>query len=280
MSMEHLGSFMRSGMAARTDLQTPEYGAIFRLLEEVQGEFLAHETEFRSPEYRWPRDPLHNWSRVWEYPYAYGHLRRYHEEWRGAEQPLVVDLGSGVTFFPFAVARLGYPVLCLDVDPVCETDLRRAVEIVPQGAGRVEVALMEDGRLPMANESTDAVYCISVLEHIPDFGKTIAEVARVLRPGLFILTVDIGMCGWLEIGAERYYAMRPALEHEFQMVYPEVMPHPQDFIMQNEPLAGWRGVLRLAKFRVRQDLRRLRGRTPYQHYPNLGVWGAVMERSG
>jgi len=61
-----------------------------------------------------------------------------------------------------------------------------------------------------------------------------------------VLTVDLDMCGCLEIGAERYYAMRQALEREFQMVYPEVAPHPQDFILQNEFLIGLCGMLRLA----------------------------------
>jgi SAM-dependent methyltransferase len=37
--------------------------------------------------------------------------------------------------------------------------------------------------LTFKNESVDAIVCLDVMEHIPDFHKAFAECARVLRPG-------------------------------------------------------------------------------------------------
>ncbi len=56
--------FKRSGIAALSDLQNKEWEELFYFLEKKQAEFLEKEGEFRSAEYKWPRDPLHTWSRV------------------------------------------------------------------------------------------------------------------------------------------------------------------------------------------------------------------------
>ncbi|MBP6004843.1 MAG: class I SAM-dependent methyltransferase [Pyrinomonadaceae bacterium] len=42
--------------------------------------------------------------------------------------------------------------------------------------------------LPLADESVDTVLCTEVMEHVPDPEKTIAEFARVLRPGGTLIT--------------------------------------------------------------------------------------------
>ena len=65
--------FDRSGMASIDDLSLPHWRPIFDCLETVQAEFLA--VQPFDADYPWPRDPLHNFIRVWEYPYAYHHLK-------------------------------------------------------------------------------------------------------------------------------------------------------------------------------------------------------------
>jgi hypothetical protein len=120
-----LHPFNHCGLAALSDLQTPEWRDLFSLLEQEQTAFSALEDKFRSPEYLWPRQPLFTWSRVWEYPFVYHHLQYFRGKCGNSLAP-IVDLGSGVTFFPFAVARLGYQVICVDLDPVCERDLGQA----------------------------------------------------------------------------------------------------------------------------------------------------------
>lgn len=229
--MLQLNPFERSGLAALSDLQTPELKELFQLLEKEQEFFLSKEKLFRSPEYKWPRDPLHTWSRIWEYPYVYYHLKKWREQYKGNELPIVVDFGSGVTFFPFAVARLGYHVICVDNDPICEKDMQKAISVVPHSLGKVEFCLNKGQDIPLPNKYADIIYSISVLEHIPDFTDIISEMARVLKNnGLLILTVDLGLNSNFEMNVTSYKELLAIIDPKFKCNYPVVSNHPMDII--------------------------------------------------
>ncbi len=60
------------------------------------------------------------------------------------------------------------------------------------GAG---IAAGSLSRLPFGNASFDAVYCIEVLEHLPDTGAALAEMARVLKPGGVLVVIDKNLLG-------------------------------------------------------------------------------------
>lgn len=226
-----------SGLAALSDLKTPEWGELFSLLEKEQASFLIHEREFRSPEYRWPRDPLHNWSRCWEYPYAYHHLRKWRMKTPESECPHIVDVGSGVTFFPFAVARMGGMVSCTDIDPVCGKDMTRAVQKVPQAPGCVEFRLTNGSTLPFFDGEADSVFCISVIEHIPNFDVTLREIYRILKPGgLFLITLDIDLRGDSEIGPLKYRRLKSMLKELFDTKEHETTTHPADLLTSRNGL--------------------------------------------
>lgn len=74
--------FKRCGLACIVDLKSKQWEELFRLMTVEQEAFLVYESRFRSPDYIWPRDALKNWSRVWEYPYTYYHLRN----WQASER--------------------------------------------------------------------------------------------------------------------------------------------------------------------------------------------------
>lgn len=225
------GPLDRNGLAALSDFKTEAWNGLFRSLEREQSDFLARQPGFRRPESSWPVDPLHTWSRVWEYPYVYHHLRRWRSSRAASAVPRVADVGSGVTFFPFAVARLGFHVLCTDVDPVCEIDLDRAIKHVPHDPGSVAFRLAGEATLPLEDEECDAVYCVSTLEHIPRFEDTVREMARVLKPGgLLLLTIDLDLQGNAAIGPARYTELRDVLRESFQNAMPEVTVHPADVL--------------------------------------------------
>ena len=265
--------FERSGLAALSDLNSPEWRDIFSALEREQQLFLKHESAFRSPEYVWPRDPLHNWSRQWEYPYVYYHLRRLRDERTEPIPARVIDLGSGVTFFPFALAKLGFDVICSDIDPVCEKDLNRAIPCVEHSPGRVSFRLSTGGLLPFADREADAIYCISVLEHVSSFEVTVREMARILKSGgLMFLTVDLDVRGDLELGVERQKKLVSALREYFEFDGPDMTIHPADVLNSVngpfgfKPPVGWRLAVFVAKERI---LKRLLRRAPRPLVPFL-----------
>lgn len=218
-------------LAALSDLTSPRWKELYASLEVQQAEFLSHEGEFRSEEYKWPRDALHNWSRIWEYPFVYHNTHKWRTAQPPMEQPLVVDLGSGVTFFPYAIARLGTRVVCTDVDPICGVDLDRANRFVSAHPGCVEFRLGSEAALPFKNQEVDLVYCISVVEHVVDFDRLITEVHRILKPeGHFLLTVDLDLRGDQEIGIQRFYRLHELLDATFTPLASNRIPHHADVL--------------------------------------------------
>lgn len=281
--------FRRSGLAALSDLSSPKHQEIFARLEIEQEAFLSKETEFRSEDYKWPRDPLHNWSRVWEYPYAYHHLKGYRQNLPKADIPVVADVGSGVTFFPFSIAKLGYEVICTDIDPVCERDLALARECVSHSPGTVDFRLAEGPAMPLGAEECDAVYCISVLEHVPDFEMMLVEVTRILKPeGLFILTCDINLRpeDGLKLGPSAYQRLMNYVRDVYDPLCPEYTIHPADLLTTRNglyPLVNSNyGVLRMGgSFLKQKILKPLLGRKPGKTStgpPHVAVLGLALKK--
>lgn len=264
----------KSGIATRQDIENEEHGALLQFLRGEQNLFLEKESDFRSPNYAWPRDALNWWSRIWEYPYVFHHLKKAIET-RLPSKPTVVDLGSGVTFFPFSVARLGYEVICMDTDPICGTDLDKAKNSVPYEPGSVSFNKIEGQTYDLEDASIDALYCISVLEHIPDFESTISEIHRVLKPnGLFILTIDLDLSGYQDISIERYSDLRKYLIKHFIVVEDEVSAHPNDILVRDSGASFWFSTF----FKFKQIIRFLIGKEFRKKRPNLAVWGAVLRK--
>lgn len=216
--------FDRSGLASLDDLSSPCWRGLFQHLELIQEEFLA--VQPHSADYPWTKDPLHNCIRVWEYPFVHHHLHREREELSNSI-PQVVDLGSGATFFPFAVARLGWRCTAVDADPAAKASMQSAIRKLTPGSGAVTFLQSDARSIALKTNSVDCVYCVSVLEHIPDFESVIYEVARILRPnGLLVLTFDVDLRGNSELGPAAYERLMMALQASFFPIHPEKTIHP------------------------------------------------------
>ncbi len=100
----------------------------------------------------------------------------------------VLDMGCGGGRHAFALYRRGAHVIALDRD---EAELKDVAGMFTAmlGAGEVSAgatatALRGDAyALPFADASFDRVIAAEVLEHLPDDGRAMAELFRVVKPG-------------------------------------------------------------------------------------------------
>jgi SAM-dependent methyltransferase len=271
--------FDRSGLAALSDLDSPEWLEVFGTLEKEQNDFLAKESQFRSPDYTWPRDPLHTWSRLWEYPYAFYHLKRLRQSL--PDRARVVDFGSGLTFLPFSVGRLGFHVTCVDVDPAAVRSVESAARCIDAAPGKVDAVLAGPEGAPLDDGIAELVYCISVLEHAGNPVRELAEIARILRPGgTLILTIDLDLQGNLALGVEARANLLRAVNAMFEWSMPCSTVHPADLLTSNTgpfPCNEPRG-LAGARFRLRQLAKPMLGKRRLARPVWLVVEGFVLRR--
>jgi ubiquinone/menaquinone biosynthesis C-methylase UbiE len=146
----------------------------------------------------WVKDPLHQWSRQWEYPYVAQKLAPLFGESRpgGAR---VLDAGSGLTFFPAYLAErmVEATIECCDFDP---DNVAAGARLRHGAPGRIHYREASIQHLPYGDGEFDAVYCISVLEHTRDYASVVREFRRVLAPGgLLVVTFDVSPDGRSEI---------------------------------------------------------------------------------
>ena len=274
--------FDRCGLAALGDLTSEVWRKAFDELLREQDRFLAHESSFRSAEYAWPKDALRNWSRVWEYPFVYHHVRRERE--RMARPLRILDVGSGVAFFPFANARLGNEVLCVDVDPVCVRDMQRAIDVVEAAPGRVSIQKSSGRDVGVPDAWADLVVCVSVLEHVEDPPALVASMAGALRPhGLGLFSMDLDLRGDFELGVQAHRDVHAAIDEHFEAAYPTRTIHPLDLLRSTNGPYGFQlpAAWPLFRFRAKQRLRAWLGQKPRPVYPfELAVEALVLRRRG
>ncbi len=266
-------AFDRSGLAALSDLQTQEWRDSFSVLEKEQSAFRQMGNEILDPDYQWPRDPLYQFSRVWEYPYVYHHILQLKNKGLVPAGARVADLGSGVTFFPFSIARLGLDVTCVDSDIVCERNMLRAIKLFARDGMHIKFQLSPGSSIPLPGGSISILYCISVLEHVVQFEPLVDEIARVLAAGgYFLLTVDVDLLPdvdpkykrFSELGIERLYKLMECLPKHFDFYYPQATVHPCDVLHSETgpyPIRNIQG-MKLLGFCIKQSIKPLLGRKP------------------
>ena len=101
----------------------------------------------------------------------------------------VLDYGCGPGFVALGMAGLVGPggrVYGVDLNARFVADAtRRAAQ-----TANVSYPRVEDGRIPLGDQSVDRVLCKNVLEYVPDVRATLAEFRRVLQPGGRLLLID------------------------------------------------------------------------------------------
>jgi SAM-dependent methyltransferase len=115
------------------------------------------------------------------------HLRRSIENLAPEARGLLLDIGGGerpygALFAPHVDRYVGleYPPACENISPGISG------EHVSHLRGIVDV-WGDAHDLPFREHSVDTVLCLEMLEHVPDFDRCVAQIAKVLRPGGLLL---------------------------------------------------------------------------------------------
>jgi SAM-dependent methyltransferase len=102
----------------------------------------------------------------------------------------ILDVGCGTGIGEISLARLRLSQMHLfGVDLI--VDRVRHAHAATRGINaRVGYAAADAGRLPFFSNTFDSTYCVAVLQHIRDLSGTLADIARVTRPGGRVLVVE------------------------------------------------------------------------------------------
>ena len=152
----------------------------FKSMEQFSNDFLSTNREILfNYVKKWAKDPFHQWSRQWEYPFV---LNRIQQIINDESKNKILDAGSGVTFFPYYL-KMKFKtshIYCCDYDkmlaPIYE-------QINVERSENIGFSNADLRNLPYEDESFNVVYCISVLEHTDSYKQIIDEFFRILLPG-------------------------------------------------------------------------------------------------
>jgi len=185
----------------------------FEEMERFSDKFLLdNDITLRDYTNKWVSDPLHQWSRQWEYPFVFSKVQHMAIS---NQKPTILDAGSGVTFFPFFLNSKfdTDSVHCCDYDKML---LSIYDEINSRQEKHVEFSNNDLRDLPYEKEKFHMVYCISVLEHTDDYEAIIEEFHRVLLPGgVLVVTFDVSLDGTRDIDMEKSCTLLTALTKRF-----------------------------------------------------------------
>ncbi len=124
-------------------------------------------------------------------PVSYWRTAEFAYVWRRLEcsqGARVLDLGSPKDLAAFLARYRGYEVMATDILPEAIALSRRyarAQGLEGDGPGKIRSEVQDGRSLTSPDDSFDAAFCVSVLEHIPDYGdsEAIRELVRVVKPG-------------------------------------------------------------------------------------------------
>jgi len=106
------------------------------------------------------------------------------EKFRFKPGDTVLELGPGIGYFTVEACRMVGPegrLLCLDIQPPMIGALRGRLD--ERNVTNAHPMLADALSLPLADDSVDAAFLVTVLGEIPDRPQAMAELRRVLRPG-------------------------------------------------------------------------------------------------
>lgn len=166
-------------------------------MEKFSDEFRHRNKElYRKYGKSWVLDPLHQWSRQWEYPFIYQSIKQH---MAGRNNVKILDAGAGFTFFPYYLADTipNITITCVDSD-------HRLAEMYSEtnSLTRDDVTFIASDlrNIKTEDKTYDIVYCISVLEHTKNYDVILKELSRVAKDNaLLLVTFDVALEGKSDI---------------------------------------------------------------------------------
>jgi SAM-dependent methyltransferase len=148
-------------------------------------------------------------------------------EWLGdVRSSLILDLGCARGRFVRALSASGAQVVGVDRS----WELLRTILDSPGGGSFV---LSTATRLPFVDSIFDGVVCIEVIEHIPELGAALSEIARVLKPGGRAIIIDKNPVG---VGYHRFY---PNWLYKAMMERLDRWSYPKGFLFKERWPTPW-----------------------------------------
>lgn len=161
---------------------------------------------------RWVRDPLHQWSRQWEYPYIISQAQDIKKD------AAIVDLGAGVSFLPYYLKRK------IGLDNIIAVDNDRMLKGLYKKINNTmdEKVSFQYGDMRQLSDivdgSVDFVYSVSVLEHTDAYPAILKEIYRILKHGgKLSFTFDISINGLDDIPLEKAHELLDCLKETFSV---------------------------------------------------------------
>ena len=111
------------------------------------------------------------------------------------DRVLDVATGTGLVAREL-VRRYGCSVVGLDQSEEMLAGARARLAVSPELAARIELVQGEAERLPFADAEFDALTFTYLLRYVDDPQATLRELARVVRPGGTIASLEFALPGW------------------------------------------------------------------------------------
>lgn len=212
-----------SGVPLLGEVQSAMQQAEWKSMQAWSNMWLHKHAKVLRGKYPWVVDSFHWWSRVWEYPWTFSQLQRVI---RAGDR--VLDLGSGVSFFPYYVKHhLQVDLLASDYD-------RRLPRIYAEINSKSDTTVRmttADARSAISDDFSDGrydvIYSVSVLEHTDSYENVVANVQRLLKPGgYFVMTIDVSREQGRSIPVEKAVQL---VQHIGTVMH-EITPRPLDFV--------------------------------------------------